>query len=116
MQHSPDDRQNAVAEAYDFGAIGTLVDVGGGNGGFVAVLLQKYPRLQAVLLDSDIAVADAEKVLGPLKSRCEIATGDFFSHVPAAHDGYVLSQILHDWSDEQCMRILRVCGAAMRPD
>src|SRR5205085_2204744 len=72
MQHSPDDRQNAVAEAYDFGAIGTIVDIGGGNGGFVAVLLQKYRRLQAVLLDSATAVADSEKVLGPLKSRCVI--------------------------------------------
>jgi hypothetical protein len=31
--------------------------------------------------------------------------GDFFESVPAA-DVYLLSMILHDWSDDQCVRVL----------
>jgi len=116
MQFSPDDRQSAVVDAYDFSAIATIVDVGGGNGGLVVALLQKYPHLRAVLLDQENAVSGADKVLGPLISRCTVEAGDFFVGAPAGHDAYILSQILHDWSDEQCLRILAVCRAAMRAD
>jgi hypothetical protein len=48
--------------------------------------------------------------------RCEVIAGDFFTAVPQDADGYVLKLILHDWSDEQALRILRVVRAAMRPD
>jgi hypothetical protein len=39
--------------------------------------------------------------------------GDFFGRVPSGGDVYVLSQILHDWDDEHCLRILNSCRAAM---
>jgi len=116
MQHSPDDRHNAVAEAYDFAGIRTIIDVGGGNGALLAVVLQKYPALSGVLFDQEIAVKDAPTVLGPAGSRCKIVPGDFFAGVPAGGDAYLLSQILHDWDDEHCLRILRNCHDAMRED
>ena len=42
--------------------------------------------------------------------------GDFFDAVPAGADAYLLSRVLHDWDDEDALRILRVCRAAMRAD
>jgi hypothetical protein len=39
--------------------------------------------------------------------------GDFFESVPEGGDIYALSQILHDWNDESCLRILANCRKAM---
>jgi hypothetical protein len=116
MQHSPDDRHNAVAEGYDFSSIGTIVDVGGGNGALLAVLLRKYLELSGVLFDQENALKVALTVLGPAAARCKLVSGNFFAGVPAGGDVYVLSQILHDWDDEHCLRILRNCRDAMGAD
>lgn len=116
MQHSPDDRHHAVVEAYDFSRLTSMVDVGGGNGAFLAAVLAANPDLQGVLLDEENAVAQAPEVLGPLMVRCAIEPADFFVRIPEGHDAYVLSQILHDWNDGCCVQILANCRAAMRPD
>ena len=113
MQHSPDDRHNAIADAYDFSSIRTIVDIGGGNGALLATLLRKYPESNGVLFDQENAVKNASDVLGSVATRCRIVAGDFFTGVPAGADAYVLSQILHDWDDEHCLRILGNCRAAM---
>jgi O-methyltransferase domain len=39
-----------------------------------------------------------------------------FEGVPAGADAYLLVLVLHNWSDEDCRRILRVVRAAMGPD
>jgi hypothetical protein len=116
MQHSPDDRHNAVADAYDFSGVRTIVDVGGGNGALLAALLRKYPESNGVLFDQENAVKDASDVLGSVAARCRIVAGDFLAGVPAGGDAYLLSQILHDWADEHCLRILNSCRDAMRDD
>jgi hypothetical protein len=116
MEHSPDDRHSAVVKAYDFSTVGTILDVGGGNGAFLAAVLARNPDMRGVLLDQERALARAPEVLGPLTARCLIEPGNFFARVPEGRDMYVLSQILHDWSDERCAQILANCRAAMRPD
>jgi hypothetical protein len=39
--------------------------------------------------------------------------GDFFDSVPAGGDLYLLKHILHDWKDDECLRILRSIRSAM---
>jgi len=48
-----------------------------------------------------------------LLDRCEFIAGDFFQDVPAGADLYILSGVLHDWGDEQCLKILRNCRRAI---
>jgi len=115
MQHSPDDRHEAVAEAYDFSGARRIVDVGDGNGAFLSALLAKYREMRATLFDSDAVVAGAGAVLGPWAARCDVEAGDFFGSVPEGGDMYALSQILHDWNDACCLKILANCRAAMGP-
>jgi O-methyltransferase domain len=73
-------------------------------------------QLHGIVLDlpdvvpSAIAAASA---LG-LAERTKVLAGDFFSHVPEA-EIYLLKQVLHDWNDEEAMRILQRCREAMRP-
>jgi hypothetical protein len=116
MQHSPDDRHSAIAEAYDFSTTRTIVDLGGGNGALLATVLARNPEMRGILLDEESAVAHAPLVLGPLTTRCAIEPGNFFARIPEQQDMYVLSQILHDWNDDSCVQILANCRLAMRPD
>ena len=45
--------------------------------------------------------------------RCKLVAGDFFEAVPEGADAYVLKKVLHDWSDEDAVRILTNCRRAM---
>ncbi len=116
MQHSPDDRQAAVVEAYDFSDASLIVDIGGGNGALIAAVLEANASVRGVLFDQDSVVAGAPSILGRNADRCRIDPGNFFDRVSAGGDIYLLSQILHDWNDERCISILRNCRAAMGPD
>jgi hypothetical protein len=115
MQHSPDDRHAAVAEAYDFAAA-KVVDVGGGNGGLLAAILGRHPGTTGILADREWVVAAAAAVFGPLGARCAVVPTDFFAAVPGGGNVYTLAQILHDWADEPCRDILRNVRAAIGPD
>jgi len=107
----------SVVAAYDFGAYGTVVDVGGGQGALIAAILAAYPDVHGVLFDLPGVIADAG---GPLadagvESRCDLVGGDVFAGAPSGGDVYVLSNVLHDWDDDSCVRILAACHTAMNP-
>ncbi|MGI5286408.1 methyltransferase [Nonomuraea polychroma] len=105
----------AVPEACDLSGVRTVVDVAGGNGALLAVLLQAAPHAQGVLLDlPEVAHAASANLetLG-LAARSQTVGGDFFSSVPPGGDLYVLSRTLHNWDDEQCQTILGNCASAM---
>ena len=105
----------AVAAAYDFGRHRLVVDVGGGRGGLLAAVLQRYPRVRGVLFDQAQVVADADLLDGELLERCSLAAGDFFQSVPPGGDVYVLKRIVHDWDDTTAVDLLRRCQDAVRP-
>jgi hypothetical protein len=115
MRHSPDDRHAAVAAAYDFSGAGTVVDVGGGSGGLLRAILDAHTCVRGILADQPGVVAGAAEVLGAQAGRCDMAPCDFFASVPDGGDIYAMSQVLHDWNDESCLKILAKCRLAMKP-
>jgi hypothetical protein len=106
-----------VADAYDFSGISTLVDVGGATGNMLAAVLSRHTAVRGVLYDLPHVVRDAPALLKArgVDGRVTIQTGSFFEGVPAGGDAYLLSHIIHDWSEAQCLTILGHCRAAMRP-
>ena len=108
----------ALVEAYDFGRFTTIVDVGGGNGALLALLLERYPALRGVVFDQPHVVSGAAEVLGAagVAERCRVLGGSFFEEVPTGGDAYALKAIIHDWEDEESLAILRNCRAAMADD
>lgn len=108
----------ALIDAYDFGRFGTIVDVAGGNGTFLAALLAAFPALNGVLFDQPHVIPGAEPVLAEagVADRCQVVAGSFFESVPEGGDAYVLKLIVHDWEDEEAVAILRVCRAAVPDD
>lgn len=108
---------SAVADAYNFSKFKTLVDIGGGHGALLAAILKAHPALKGTLFDQPSVIAGARKD-GPLTTktiakRCTLKSGSFFASVPKGADAYTLKYILHDWSDERSVQILKNCRAAM---
>jgi len=107
----------AVAEVCDFDRFVNVVDVGGGDGTFLAKILTAHPRVHATLLDQPHVIARTAasfESLG-LSSRCRAVGGDFFVSVPEDGDAYLMKSILHDWDDTASIDILRICRKAMKP-
>jgi O-methyltransferase domain/Dimerisation domain len=105
----------AIAEAYDFSTLRSIVDVGGATGNLLAAILQRHTAPRGVLFDRPHVVVDAPTLLTAhgVASRVTIESGDFFQSVPAGGDAYLLSHIIHDWSEAQCLAILGRCREAM---
>ncbi len=105
----------AIIAAYDFGRFATIVDVGGGHGGFLTEVLRANPSVHGVLYDLPHVVAGAPPTLDAagVADRCEIVGGSFFDDVPAGGDAYVLKSVVHDWEDEQAVEILATCRRAI---
>lgn len=107
----------AVAEAYSFQGISSIVDVGGGHGLLLATILARNPNLRGTLYDLPHVVQGAAKgPLAPVMDRSTLAGGDMFESVPAGADAYVMKHIIHDWPDAECGRILGACRKAAKPE
>jgi C-methyltransferase len=106
-----------VVAAYDFGPYPTIVDVGGGHGRLLAAILAATPGAHGVLYDLSQVVAGATTLLREhnVADRVRIASGSFFDGVPLGGDAYVLKNIIHDWSDDKAVQILRRVRAAADP-
>ncbi len=106
----------AVLDAYDFSGIRTLCDVGGGNGSMALAILERHPQVRGVVADLPYIEAQASEKMRAAGSadRCRFEAADFFERVPGA-DAHLLKFILHDWNDEDSVRLLRSCRAAIEP-
>ena len=107
----------AVADAYDFSAFGSIVDIGGATGNMLAAILSRHPQPRGILFDRPHVVTEAPTLLRArgVEGRVSIEHGNFFEHVPAGGDAYILSHIIHDWNEDQCLTILGNCRKAMKP-
>lgn len=104
----------SVIAAYDFTPYATIVDVGGGHGRLLAAILTAAPGARGVLFDLAEVVAGAPALLREhaVDDRASIEKGSFFDSVPGGGDAYVLKNVIHDWPDDDAVRILRNVRAA----
>lgn len=107
----------AVAAAYDFSEFATIIDVGGATGNLLTTILSRYPEPRGILFDQVHVVGNAAKLINArgLTNRIKIEAGSFFDSVPADGEAYLLSHIIHDWNETQCLTILGNCHRAMKP-
>jgi hypothetical protein len=105
----------AVVAAYDFSRFRSLVDVGGGKGALLAEILKVHPQMTGILFDLPDTENHARDYIAAsgLEARCAFCAGDFFDHLPSGHDAFVLAHVLHDWTDDDAVAILRKCREAM---
>jgi hypothetical protein len=96
-----------VAEADDWSGVTHVVDVGGGTGVLLRMLLAAHPHFRGTLFDLPQVVAAAEPA-----DRLDVVAGDLFVDRLPRGDVYVLSQIVHGWPDAGAAQILRRCADA----
>jgi hypothetical protein len=97
-----------VLDAFDFSRCHTVVDVAGGSGQLLSVVLRAHPHLRGVLFDLPhmipVARAHLDSCVG--RDRYDAVDGDIFASVPEGADAYLLSRILQDWDDDQSVTLL----------
>jgi hypothetical protein len=106
----------AVAAAYDFSHFETLVDVAGGHGTLLVTILRGNAGLRGILFDQPPVIEGARQRINDegLTARCELVAGDFFQSLPGGADAYILKYVIHDWEDQQAIKILSNCRQAIR--
>ena len=109
----------ALAQAHDFTRHRNVLDIGGGSGAIAGPLLRRYPHLRVTVLDLPQVCAVVPQMTQHygVADRLGVHPGDFFrpESFPRGYDAAVLSRVLHDWSDEKAMAILRATHAALPP-
>ncbi|KAF3674286.1 hypothetical protein BC332_22581 [Capsicum chinense] len=93
-----------------FKGIESLVDVGGGNGTTLGMLVKAFPWIKGINFDLPHVVSVAPHCHGVVHVE-----GDMFDSVPNAHAAFLMS-VLHDWGDEECIQILKNCIEAIPKD
>jgi orsellinic acid C2-O-methyltransferase len=116
MQSMTQGVNGALISHYPFGNYKWIVDVGGGNGSLLLSVLARHPTIRATVFDLPHVAEAARLHIAEqgLSDRCEAVGGDAFVAVPSGADAYVLKGVIHDWEDNEAIRILRTCRAAMK--
>jgi SAM-dependent methyltransferase len=104
----------AILDVCDFGRFKHVVDIGGGDGMFLAKILERHPDVRGTLFDQPHVLARAAPSAEPFGGRYRAIGGNFFNGVPDEGDAYLLKWILHDWSDSASVDILKSCRRAMK--
>ncbi|XP_010267679.1 PREDICTED: caffeic acid 3-O-methyltransferase 1-like [Nelumbo nucifera] len=98
----------SILQAYKgFEDAKVVVDVGGGLGVTINMITSKYPNIKGINFDLPKVIEDAPSYPG-----VEHVGGDMFACVPKA-DLIVMKWILHDWSDDHCLKLLKNCYEAL---
>jgi hypothetical protein len=104
-----------IVDHYNFSRVNTLTDVGGGIGSLMVEILKANSHMKGIVAELPETVPQIIKIIkeNKLENRMSAVKCDFFKEIPGGSDVYLLSHILHDWSDEKCMTILKNCRKAM---
>jgi len=98
-----------ILSVYDFSKFNRIADIGGGEGLLLSAILYKNPNVKGILFDLQEGLFRAESILKKynVKERTETIQGNFFESSPVGAGIYLLKNILHNWSNEDCIRILK---------
>jgi hypothetical protein len=99
----------AVLNSYDFSGIKTLVDVGAGHGYLLCEIAKKYPELKGLIFDLEQVLDGSRKRIqeNALSDRLSCCAGNFFESIPSDGDAYIMQHIIHDWTDDRALTILK---------
>jgi hypothetical protein len=103
--------------AVDWDPSTVVMDIGGGDGYLLGRVLDFKQNLSGVLFDrqATVDVVRSEGALDRFGGRVSTESGDFFQKVPLGADTHLMCSVLHDWTDEQAVTILRNSKESLEP-
>lgn len=97
-----------LIDVYEgFEGVKVLVDVAGGIGALLNVIIKKYPKVKGINFDLPQVISH-----GPSYEGIQHVGGNMFERVPNG-DAVLLRGTIHDWDDESCVNILKKCYEAL---
>jgi hypothetical protein len=113
--HSPE--TPAIVAAYDFSQFKSIVDVGGGHGMLLSAILAAHPSVHGTLFDLEEGIEAAKRGAGGPLPGASFVVGDVFTTpVPAGAEAYLFRHLLHDYDDDDCLKMLQNVRKQMKPD
>ncbi|KAL2347211.1 hypothetical protein Fmac_001211 [Flemingia macrophylla] len=110
MAHTGPIEMKRVLKSYKgFEGVSTLVDVGGGVGETLKLILSAYPSIKGINFDLPQMIKNA-----PRHPGIEHIGGDMFKSIPNG-DTILLKFVCHNWPDEDCIKFLKNCHKALPP-
>lgn len=116
MQGTVSRSASAVAKAWPFGSLGSLLDVGGGSGTLALTISEAWPEVQVGILDLAHAEPQAQARIDEAGAagRVRFIAGDFLERpLPEGFDAMLLHRVLWDWDDERAGILLGRIHAAL---
>ena len=104
-------RIERIVPNYDFSRFTTVADIGGGRGHLLRAILEQAPGATGILFDRPQVLAEVEA-----HERISLRPGDFLRDSLPEADCYLLSNIVHDWGDDEAVAILTAARAASHRD
>jgi hypothetical protein len=99
---------HAILEKYEgFKDVRVLVDVGGGLGTALGAITELYPHIHGINFDLPHVIASCLPLQG-----VDFVGGDMFKSVPSG-DAIFMKWILHNWDDDDNIKLLKNCHAAL---
>ncbi|MBY0463301.1 MAG: methyltransferase domain-containing protein [Alphaproteobacteria bacterium] len=103
-----------IPSVFDFSKAATIIDIGGGRGELLEKILEKNPSINATLFELPDAIESVKK--DNPTPKFSLKAGSFFVDIPLKADFIVLKRVLHNWNDEESIKILENCKNALNPD
>ncbi|XP_071711719.1 cathecol O-methyltransferase 1-like [Rutidosis leptorrhynchoides] len=111
MDHHTKIAMSGVLECYHgFNKLKTVVDVAGGLGININMIVSKYPTIKGINFDQPHVISRAPQYPG-----VEHIGGDMFKDIPQG-DAIFMKWILHNWSNDRCLTLLKNCYKALPED
>ncbi len=107
-----------LPRVFDFSRSERLLDVGGGTGSWSIAVARRYPQLEATVLELPAVAPVARRKIeeSGLDSRVGVVTGDAMAEeLPSGYDVFLVANLVHYWSPEQNLDLLRRVRRAAEP-
>jgi hypothetical protein len=115
MGSGPAEDYMPLARAWDFSDCRVAADLGGGGGSLILAILKAYPAIHGILVERQEAIDQAgPRFVGEaLASRCALIPADLCKGVPPGADVYLLKHVLHGYSDDAAVGVLKNCRSVI---
>ncbi|KAF2073639.1 hypothetical protein CYY_005058 [Polysphondylium violaceum] len=114
-----------VAKSFNFSNYETICDVGGGIGHLGFEILSQHPSSKICVMEIEQCVKnaldtykrDSTKLKAIQQDKIKFLVGDMFQPktIPSSNI-YTLMQVIHDWNNQDAIRILSSISSVMRKD